>query len=171
VGAPGSPSEPLGGPAIDVSNIGGGRSRVSVSAPYGAHHRRLLHRWWALLGLRQRIPWGALPLQLPSEKFKVIRRGAENWPHLWARNLPRGELRGHCRYPADWVPPHTSFKSRQGTGCASTRCHIPCSSGPHLPTEVGCGTATCPAAPDLASVPRWAPALQCVSWSQTSPPC
>jgi hypothetical protein len=59
-----------------------------------------------------------------------------------------------CRYPADRVSLYTSFKSRQGVGCAFTRCHVPCSSGPLLPIEVSTGTSTCPAAPDLAFLPR-----------------
>jgi hypothetical protein len=38
-----------------------------------------------------------------------------------------------CRYPIDWVPPRTSFKSRQGAGCASTRYHASCSTRPGHP--------------------------------------
>jgi transposase InsO family protein len=60
----------------------------------------------------------------------------------------------HCRYPEDRVPPHTSSKSRQGAGRASTRYHVSGSLGPHLCAEVGSGAATCPAALDLASVLR-----------------
>jgi hypothetical protein len=36
------------------------------------------------------------------------------------------------------------------------RCHMSLSSESHLPAEVGSGTATCLAAPDLASLLRWA---------------
>jgi hypothetical protein len=43
---------------------------------------------------------------------------------------------------------------RQGAVRASKRCHISCSFGPHLPTEVGSGAATCPAASDLTSLLR-----------------
>jgi hypothetical protein len=39
------------------------------------------------------------------------------------------------------------------------RCHVFLSSGPRLPAEVGSGPATCSSALDLASLPRWAPAL------------
>jgi hypothetical protein len=95
----------------------------------------------------------------------------KNWPHLWAHNLPRGEPRGQCRYLTDWVPPHTSFKSKQEAGCASTCCHVPCSFGTHLSAEVGSGIATCPTTPDLASLTRWASALQHLPWPRTSPPC
>jgi hypothetical protein len=35
------------------------------------------------------------------------------WPHPQVRSLSRGGPGGHCRYPEDRVPPHTSFKSRQ----------------------------------------------------------
>jgi hypothetical protein len=55
-----------------------------------------------------------------------------------------------CRYPADWVPLHTSFKSRQVAGHASMRCHMPYGSGPHLPAEMDSGAATCPIALELA---------------------
>jgi hypothetical protein len=57
----------------------------------------------------------------------------------------------HCRYPADQVPLHISFKSRQVTGCASTRCHVPYGSGPRLSSKVGFDVVTCPMAPDLNS--------------------
>jgi hypothetical protein len=38
-------------------------------------------------------------------------------------------------------------------------CHVPRSSGPRLPAQEGCGTATCPAAPDPASLLRGAPTM------------
>jgi hypothetical protein len=57
----------------------------------------------------------------------------------------------NCRHPEDWVPPHTSSKSRQGAERASTRCHASCSFGPHLPTEVGSGAAMCHMVPILTS--------------------
>jgi hypothetical protein len=44
----------------------------------------------------------------------------------------------YCRYPIDWVPPHTSFKPRQ----------VSHDSGPCLPTQEGSGAATYPTAPD-----------------------
>jgi hypothetical protein len=73
---------------------------------------------------------------------------------------------------APWrlVTPHISYKSRQGAGCASTRCHISCSFGSHLPTEVSSGADTCPAAPSL-SLLRWASAPPRVPHLQTSHPC
>jgi hypothetical protein len=37
------------------------------------------------------------------------------------------------------------------------RCRVSCSSEPRLPTEAGSDDATCPTAPDLTSLPRWAP--------------
>jgi hypothetical protein len=76
----------------------------------------------------------------------------------------------HCRYPADRIPLHTSLKSRQVTGRASTHCHMPYGSGPHLPVEIGSGIAMCPMAPELASWLRWALALPCGLWLCTSPP-
>jgi hypothetical protein len=60
------------------------------------------------------------------------------------RELSIATIGGSCRYPADRVPLCTAFKIRQGAGRASTRCHMPYSSGPCLPTEMGCGTTTCP---------------------------
>jgi hypothetical protein len=75
-----------------------------------------------------------------------------------------------CRYPADQVPLHTSFKSRQVAWRASMSCHVPYGSGPHLPAEMGSDAATCPIAPDLASRLRWAPALPRAPQLQTLPP-
>jgi hypothetical protein len=60
----------------------------------------------------------------------------------------------YCRYPKDRVPPHTSSKSEQRVGHASTRCHVSCSFGLHLPAEVGSDATTCPAALDLVSLLR-----------------
>jgi hypothetical protein len=51
-------------------------------------------------------------------------------------------------------PTHTSSKSRQGAGRASTYYHASCSFGPHLHVEVGSGASTCPVAPDLTSLQR-----------------
>jgi hypothetical protein len=50
------------------------------------------------------------------------------------------------------------------------RYHTGCSFGPHLPAEVSSGAATCPMAPDLTSLPRWALALPHVTWLQALPP-
>jgi hypothetical protein len=69
-----------------------------------------------------------------------------------------------CRYPADQVPLHTSFKSRQVVGHASTHCHVSYGSGPRLPAKMGSGATMCPMTPDVASRLRWAPALPCVLW-------
>jgi hypothetical protein len=73
------------------------------------------------------------------------------------------------RHPTDRVSLHTSFKSRQVIGRASIHCHVPYSSGPRLPAEVGSSAAMCPMALDLASQLRWAPALPRVIWLRTSP--
>jgi hypothetical protein len=91
-------------------------------------------------------------------------------PHLWVHNLSRGGSRGHCRYPTDRVPLHTSLKSRQVAVRASTHCHLPYGSKPYLPAEVGSGAAMCHMALNLASRLRWAPVLPCVLWLRTSPP-
>jgi hypothetical protein len=136
------------------------------------------------------------------KKNRNFRRSAlqekkKNCPHLPVCSLSRGGPWGLCRHPEDRVPPHTSSKSRQGAGRASTRCHVSCSFGPHLPAEVSSGTATFPAAPapmlphgpeprllaelssgavtcssapDLASLSRCALALPRVPWLRTLPP-
>jgi hypothetical protein len=58
-----------------------------------------------------------------------------------------------CRYPADWVAPHTSLKSRQRMRHASTCHHIPYSSELCPLARVGSDATTCPMAPDPA--PCW----------------
>jgi hypothetical protein len=65
---------------------------------------------------------------------------------------------------------HTSLKSTQIVGCASTHFHVSYDSKPHLPVEVGSGTVTCPTVSGLASQLRWAPLLPRVLWLRTSPP-
>jgi hypothetical protein len=65
------------------------------------------------------------------------------------------ERQGQCRYPADRIPPHAGFKSRQGARRASTRYHVLYSPRLCLPGEVGSSATTCPTAPDPASLSRW----------------
>jgi hypothetical protein len=47
---------------------------------------------------------------------------------------------------------------------------LPRGPGPHLLVEMSSGVATHSSAPDLASVPRWAPALPRVPWLRALPP-
>jgi hypothetical protein len=80
---------------------------------------------------------------------------------------------GYCWYPEDRVPPHTSSKSKQGVGRASTHCHVRCKlrttppcrgrlrrrhvsrgPGPRLLVEVSSGAVMCPSAPDLVSLTK-----------------
>jgi hypothetical protein len=57
----------------------------------------------------------------------------------------------YYQYLTDGVPLHTSLKSRQVVGHASTHCHVPYDSEPRLPVEVG-------------------PVLPHILWLWTSPP-
>jgi hypothetical protein len=50
-------------------------------------------------------------------------------------------------------------------------CHRSYGTRPHLPTEVSSGATTCPTAPNPTFLPRWAPALPCIPWHRTPPPC
>jgi hypothetical protein len=75
--------------------------------------------------------------------------------------------------PPRWAPalPHalqlwTLPPYRGGLWC----CHVPYGSKAHLAAEAGFGAATCPVAPNLAILLRWAPALPHVQWLRTSPP-
>jgi hypothetical protein len=74
-----------------------------------------------------------------------------------------------CRCPTDRVPLHTSLKSREAVGHASTHCHVSYGSGPRLQAEVGSGATMCPMAPDLASQLRWALVLPHALQFRTSP--
>jgi hypothetical protein len=75
-----------------------------------------------------------------------------------------------CRYHVDRVPLHTSFKSRKGAGHAPTRRHVPCSTGPYLPANVGSETVMCPVVSDPASMMKRAPALPRILQIQILPP-
>jgi hypothetical protein len=46
------------------------------------------------------------------------------------------------------------------------RCHVSRDFGPHLIAEESSDVATCPSAPDLASLLRWAPMVPRVPWLQ-----
>jgi hypothetical protein len=50
-----------------------------------------------------------------SQRIKTQKgcAGKGCWPHPWVRSLSRGGPGGHCRYPEDRIPSHTSIKSRQ----------------------------------------------------------
>jgi hypothetical protein len=65
---------------------------------------------------------------------------------------------------------HISFKSRHGAGRGPTRHHMPCSTGPCLPSKVDFGAATCPVALDPTSLIGRTPAPPCVPWIRTPPP-
>jgi hypothetical protein len=144
-----------GGPSLMFSivptsiffSVDGGHFWISVTAPKGAASS--------------------------TTKEKIQKRCVEKrcWSHLRARYLPRGGPGGHYRYPEDQVPLHTSFKMRQREECASVHCHMPCGSGPCLPTKAGSNATTCPSAPDPASLLRRAPALPRVPQLWTPPPC
>jgi hypothetical protein len=90
-----------------------------------------------------------------------------SWPHLQVHCLSRGGPRGHYRYLADRVPLHTSFKSRQGAGCAPTCRHMSCGTGPCLPAKVCSEATTRPVTPDSASLIGRAPMPPSVSWLRT----
>jgi hypothetical protein len=76
-------------------------------------------------------------------------------------SLPRWALALPC------VPrPQTSPPCRGGLQC----CLVSHSPTPRLPIEMGSSIATCPMAPDLASLLRWALALPHVPRCRTSPP-
>jgi hypothetical protein len=60
---------------------------------------------------------------------------------------------------------HTSLQ-RGGLWCR----HMSHGLGPRLLAEVSSGAATCPSAPDLTSLQRWALAPPRVPWPWTSPP-
>jgi hypothetical protein len=96
-------------------------------------------------------------------------------PPIGLQPLPRWALRS---LSAPWRSgtPHTSSKSRQSAGRASTPCHVSCSFGPHLPVEVGSGTATFPAAPapmlshgPRASPPCWVELRRCHVFLSSGP--
>jgi hypothetical protein len=109
---------------------------------------------------------GALPLQLPRNFFRKDEQGKDMLaPPVGSQPLRRW-ARGHCQYPVDRVPPHTSFKTTQGAGRASMHCHVPYGSGPCLHAEIGSSPATCPVVLDLTSQLRWDLALPPV----TEPP-
>jgi hypothetical protein len=133
-----------------------------------------------LSNLRQRLPGGpphirstrgALPLQLPSEKFKVIGRSAKKLaPPTGSQPLPRW-AQGPLSIP---YRPDTSVYKLQIKTRSMACIHVLPSvlqlrTSP--PVEVGSGTAMCPVAPDLASLLRRAPAPPHVPWPGILPPC
>jgi hypothetical protein len=109
---------------------------------------------------RPRVPGsrGALPLQQP--RF---------------RNFSRGGPEGHCRYPADRVPPVYRLQDMTGSSACIhalshaqplwtlppyrgglRHYHVSYGFGPRLVAEVGSDATMCLEAPELTSQLRWA---------------
>jgi hypothetical protein len=72
-----------------------------------------------------------------------------------------------------WAPvlqrvprPRTSPSYRGGLRC----CHVSRCLRSRLPAEVSSSATTCPSAPDLVSLLRWAPVLSHVPWFGALPP-
>jgi hypothetical protein len=139
VGASRSLAPPPSRPFINVPQQSGSHSQTSSNASQGTTMSRTYFFFQALALPRMwRDNCHAKRSRLPSGALK-------NWPQLGVHILSRGGPGGHCQYPVERVPLHTSFKPRQGEGV-------------HL-----C-TAMCPAAPYPTSLPRRALALPCVPW-------
>jgi hypothetical protein len=117
--------------------------------------------------------WNRTTTSKPSSTNIInVTQGKRYWPHLWVHCLSQGGPGGHCRYPADRVPPcarlkysHTAPDSAPGrVGLRSHRVysrlqtwsqcqralaspHAPWHRAHHL-TGKGSGVAMCPAALD-----------------------
>jgi hypothetical protein len=68
--------------------------------------------------------------------------------------------------PPRVLQPRTSLSYRGGLRCS----HVSRGPGPRLLSKLSSGAATCSSAPDLTSLPRWAPTLPHVPWLRTLPP-
>jgi hypothetical protein len=102
------------------------------------------------MGYHTSVGRATLPLQNNKVQNSEKRRGKRCWPHPQVRCLSRGGLGGHCRYPADRVPPHTSSKSRRRAKRALMRVHMSRRSSSRLLAQGSSGAATCPMAPTPA---------------------
>jgi hypothetical protein len=78
--------------------------------------------------------------------------------------LSRGGPGGHCRYPADQVPPRTSSKSRQKARHANHTLPRVINLSMNRTARGSSGAATCPAASALAAQPGAAPGPSRVPW-------
>jgi hypothetical protein len=121
-------------------------SRLLTTPPRGLLYEQdafLVNFFWvlALSGTWRDVCQGQVSEKPSGEKMC--------WPHLRVHSLSRGGPRGHCRYPTNRVPPHIGLSPRQGTR----------------------HTATCPVAPDPASLLGRAPALPRAPLLRTPPPC
>jgi hypothetical protein len=89
-----SPAPPRG-PAINVSNSGGGRCWTCRQHPQGARHRHLQLWWWALLDLPTAPPKGAR-----HRRFAKLGTCRQNFPSDTYQGGHRGK---HCHYKqATW---------------------------------------------------------------------
>jgi hypothetical protein len=92
-------------------------------------------------------------------------------PQPWAASgWQAGPVDVGYRYPAGRVPLYTSFKPKHREGRASAHCHVPCGSGPCLPTEACSDAFTCLTALNPASLLGRALVLPRVTRLQTPPP-
>jgi hypothetical protein len=152
VAAAGAPDSTPRGPVIDVFiNYDGGRCRSSRQHPQALrapqHPARVTGRHTSI---------GKTELPLRNTKIQSSKKAAREkrcWPHPWVHCLSHGGPGGHCRYPADQLPPRTSSRSRQKARHANhTLPHVHNLSMNHT-ARGSSGAAACPAAPAPAAQP------------------
>jgi hypothetical protein len=98
-----------------------------------------------------------LPLRIPRCKVPKNSAGKEMLTPPRVHYLSRGGPGGHCRYPEDQVPPHTSSRSKQKVKHAN---HTPLrvvNLSMNRPARGSSGAATCPVGPAPIARPGAAP--------------
>jgi hypothetical protein len=86
-------------------------------------------------------------------KFQKNSVGKEMLAPPRVHYLSRGGPGGHCRYPEDQVPPHTSSRSRQKARHANHTPLCVVNLNMNRMAQASSGTATCPADPAPAARP------------------
>jgi hypothetical protein len=111
------------------------------------------------------------PLVKPNSCFAISRckvpkssAGKEMLAPPRVRRLSRGGPGGHCRYPADQVPPRTSSRSKQKARHANHVLPRVINLSMNRTARGSSGVTACPAAPTPAAQPGAAPGSPCVPW-------
>jgi hypothetical protein len=140
------------------------RLSLRSNHPLGSAVRGEINRCFARRSIPRESQVATRPLVKPNSCFaiprcKVPKSSAEKEmlapPRVHC--LSRGGLRGHCRYPADQVPPRTSSRTRQKARHANHMLPRVIKFSMNRTARGSSGATTCHAAPAPAAQPGVAP--------------
>jgi hypothetical protein len=134
--------------------------------PLGSAVRGEINRCFTRCSITRESQVATRPLVKPNSCFAILRckvpksnAGKEMLAPPQVRRLSRGGPGGHCRYPADQVPPRTNSRSKQKVRHANHALSRVINLSMNCTARCSSRVTACPAAPAPAAQPRAAPGL------------